>query len=239
MKRSTLCLAATLAVFGAAGCSWFQKAGAPAAKRAGPAGGKLRESTLDDIEAEASRPRAGLRFVVSLDKPTYTPDQPIVLDLRLENITGGSPKDEGRDISVYFEPFAKMPDGEMGEWLFKFAVRSEKDEEIRYRSPEFDVKEADRAQYYHYVTLPPQSFVGRRFVFPPARSRNWLEPGRYTILVSYNVSEDYPYVIINRYLTSAHAEALGLKLAYVRVWTGQVFSNRVAFAIRKRGGWLW
>jgi len=242
MKNRLSSLLTVLAIFALAGCSWMQRGGTRPTNVAPGTRGQLHESTIEEIEAEASRPRSGLRLAASLNKAVYRTDEPFVLDVRLVNVTGGSPKEEPHDIPVYFEPFAKMSDGERGEWLFKFIIRSEKDEEVCYHSPEFDVKEADRANYYHYVILPKDSFIGRLFAFPPAKSPIWrgrLTPGRYNMLVSYTVSEDYPYVIINRNLTPEHAQALGDKLAYIHVWTGQIFSTRIAFTIQKRRGWLW
>jgi hypothetical protein len=203
-----------------------------------PVESRLREETLEDIEADLSRARGGLRLVVDMEKTEYRLDEPIVLDVRLENHTAEGQEKKPRDLAVYFEPFAKTPRGGRAEWQFKFYVRSEKDERLHYESPRFTVPEAARADYYHFVTLPPLSFVGRKFVFPPARVRNWLGPGRYSFLVSYQVSDDYPYVILNRHFTAEQVELLGTKLAYKRVWTGKLYSNRISFRVRRKRRWL-
>ena len=232
MRKTLPCvLAAAFAAL--AGCTPFWNRTEPASKRVlGVTDPRIREMTIETAEAEMARPQGGLRLVIDTDRKVYRMDEPIVLDVRLENITGSEPKEEGRDIAIYYEPFAKTPEGEQAEWLFRFVLRSESDGEIVYQSREFEVKEKDRGGYYHYVTLPPQSFVGRKFVSRPARVGNWLKPGRYSFIVDYAVSEDYPYVIVNRQLSQSQVTELGLKLAYVRVWTGRLYSNRVEFRIR-------
>lgn len=202
---------------------------------------RFEKTTLDDVRSEISRARGGLRLVIKADRADYKLDEPIVLDLRLENVTGRRPDQKAHDIPVYFEPFAKTPRGNAAEWLFKFYIRSDADERVVYESPRFKVSEQARAEYYHFVTLPQNAFVGRRFLFPPARVRDWLKPGRYTFLASYEVSDDYPYVIRNRHFTGAQVELLGTKLAYARVWTGRLYSNRVPFRIKATKRWwlLW
>jgi hypothetical protein len=200
---------------------------------------RLKEMKLEDMDAEAAQPRAGLRLVLRTDKTEYRMDDPILVEVRVQNATGATRDDKAIDIPVYLEPFAKTPGGGEAEWLFKFEVRSGKDDKPVYRSPEFGVPEADRAGYYHFATLPPQSFVGREFGFPPARRRDWLKPGRYTFRAAYIVSDDYPYVILNRHFTSTQVELLGSKLAYTRVWTGKLFSNPITIRIKgDRRWWL-
>ena len=167
-------------------------------------------------------------------------DEPVVLDVRVENRSGlsGDEKDKPRDVAVYFEPFAKTRKGRTAEWLFKFHVRSEADDRLVYRSPDFTVEEDARADYYHFVNLPQHAYVGRRFAFPPANVRRWLKPGQYTFVAAYQVSKDFPYVIINRHLTAKQVQLLGSKLAYARLWTGKLYSNPVTIRIRrKRRSW--
>jgi hypothetical protein len=193
----------------------------------------VSEKKLVDLSARLSRPRGGLQLLIRSDKETYAMDEPIALDVELVNRTGlsRSRRDRPRDLSVYFEPLAKTPEGRSAEWLFKFYVFDMFSERARYRSPQFDVPAEKRGDYYHHVTLPPGAFVGRRFVFPPGQAGDWLQPGRYILLVTYEVSHDYPYVIINPELTSRQAEQLGTELAYTRVWTGALYSNVVAFRV--------
>jgi hypothetical protein len=195
---------------------------------------RIREVKLEELEADMARPRDGLRLVASLDQTDYREDEPIVLDLRLENVTGVR-GEAARDVSVYYEPFFTTKEGGRVEWLFKFLVETEKDGKVAYRSPEFEVSGDERGDYYHFVTLPAQSYLGRSFVL----RRGSLKPGRYSLVAAYRVSEDYPYVIINPRLTRSQVDLLSRKLAYVRVWTGRIFSNRVRFRIRKKGGFLW
>jgi hypothetical protein len=230
---------AFLLLIGPSGCLglWGKKRPSEAKRILGVEDPRFKEAKLDDLDAEAAQPRAGLRLVIRTDKTEYRTDEPIVVELRLENVTGATRDDKGRDIPVYLEPFAKTPEGGEAEWLFKFDVRSEKDEKPAYRSPEFGVPEAERGNYYHFVTLPPQSFVGREFSFPPALRRNWLKPGRYRLRAAYLVSDDYPYVILNRHFTSAQVELLGSKLAYARVWTGRIDSNRITIRIKGSKRW--
>jgi len=202
---------------------------------------RFEKTTLADVQSELSRSRGGLRLVIRTDKDEYKLDEPIVLDLRLENVTGRRPEDKARDIPVYFEPFAKTPRGGMAEWLFKFYIRSEADQRVVYESPRFKVSEAARAKYYHFATLPSNAFVGRTFAFPAPRVREWLKPGKYSFVVSYEVSDTYPYVIRNRKFSGPQVELLGTKLAYVRVWTGKLYSNRLVFRVKAKKHWwlLW
>ena len=202
---------------------------------------RFKQETLEDVAAETSRTRKGLRLVIATDKATYTMDEPIVLDLRVENRSGlsGEAGDTPRDIPVYFEPLAKSAQGRIGEWHFKFHIRSEETGRAIYESRRFEVPEADRADYYHFMVLPQHAYVGRQFPLPRARARGWLRPGRYTIAVTYEVDDDFPYVILNRHFTAKQVELLGTKLAYTRVWTGRLYSNRVSFRIRRKRRWWW
>jgi hypothetical protein len=188
-----------------------------------------------------ARARNGLRLVLRTNKTVYTVNEPIIIDVGVENVSGASrePNDKSRDIAVYFEPFAKTPRGRTAEWLFKFQIRAEGTERMIYRSPDFEVKEEDRADYYHFVTLPPRTYIGRRFILPPPRSRNWLPRGAYSILVSYEVGEEFPYVIINRHLSAQQVQLIGRKLAYARVWTGKLYSNSVSLRVRRARRWWW
>ena len=206
--------------------------------------GRLREETAEDVAALTARARNGLQLLIRTNRDVYTMDEPIVLDVRLTNVSGKNRrenlKDQPRDIPIYFEPFAKSKGGKSGEWLFKFAVRDAKTERPVYRSPQFEVPEADRADYYHYMVLPPDAFVGRQFVFPPpSKMRGWLTPGTYAVQAIYEVSDDFPYVIRNRKFTPKQVELLGIKLAYARVWTGDLVSNRATFRVREKGRWWW
>jgi len=203
---------------------------------------RFKTETIDDLADEISRPRNGLQLTIRTNKTRYTTEEPIILDVRVENRSGmtNDERDKERDIPVYFEPFAKVKGGRSHEWLFKFHVRSEEDQRAVYRSQEFTVPESERGDYYHFVTLPPRAYVGRRFVFPPAKVRNWLKQGRYSIIASYEVSKDFPYVIINRQFSAEQVKILGSKLAYARVWTGRLYSNRAVIEIRpKRRRWWW
>jgi len=195
---------------------------------------RFKELDEESLEAEVAKPRQGLRLSVRTDKPSYQIGEPIMVDVRLENVSTAQSPQGARDIPVYFEPVARAKEGAAVEWLFKFQIRSDHDQRLIYRSPEVKVAEADRANYYHYVVLPPQAFVGRRFVFWPMRVRALTRPGTYSLVARYAVDEDSAFVILNRNFTSAQVELIGPKLAYVRVWTGEVFSNRATFRIERK-----
>lgn len=226
----------------AGGCAWLPRIPwlggkqEPAAKKAlGLDDERITELDERGLDAELARPKHGLRLTIRTDKAVYQVGEPIVVDLRIENIT--TSQETARDIPLYFEPVARTRDGGAIEWLFRFQIHAEPDQRLVYRSPDVKVPDADRADYYHYVVLPPQSYVGRRFIFWPARARGLLNPGPYTIRAAYQVGEDSAYVIINRNLTAQQVELLGTKLAYVRVWTGQVFSNPVTFQVQRKKLW--
>ena len=51
-------------------------------------------------------------------------------------------------------------------------------------------------------------------------------------MVTYQVDDDYPYVIRSPELTADHVERLGTQAAYARVWTGKLCSNIVTFQVR-------
>jgi len=201
-----------------------------------PGDERFREVTPEALDADLARPRNGLRLVIRTDKQAYNIGEPIIVDIRLENVSGAQSPTQARDIPVYFEPLARTRQGVV-EWLFKFQIRRDADQRIIYQSPNVKVPLTDRAQYYHHVTLPPHSFVGRRFVLWPSRARGLMQPGSYALVATYVVDDDSAYVIINRHLTAEQVQIIGQKLAYVRVWTGQLFSNRVVFRV-KRKRWL-
>ena len=199
-----------------------------------------RGSKLDDLSSRLGRPRDGLQLLIRSEKQVYGPDHPIVVDVRLANRTGTTRdrRDKPRDLSVYYEPLADAPDGEPAEWLFKFYLFDARDERPRYTSPRFDVSLEDRARYYHYATLPPAAFVGRRFAFPAPSTLKWLPPGDYFFVVSYEVGDDCSQVILNPEFTPQHVEALGTAAAYARVWTGRLFSNVVVFRVESKRSFL-
>lgn len=192
---------------------------------------------LADMSARLSYPRAGLQLFIRMEKDTFAPDEPIAIDVRLYNRTGMGfgMRDRPRDVAVYYEPFAKTPKGELAEWLFKFHVFQHPDGRVRYRSPQFDIPAEQRGDYYHYITLPPGSFVGQRFELPRARTGNWLRSGTtYVALATYEVSPDFSYVILNRELTTSLVEKLGTDAAYARLWNGRLYSNLLAFTIAEK-----
>ncbi len=234
-RRAAIGLVAALCM-AAAGCGfWGKGRGEPDAAREvlgiEDREGRFRETTLEDVEQQLSRPKNGLRLTIRTSKEVYDRDEPIVLDVRLRNVSGVRPGDKGRDIPVYFEVFAQMPNGRRAPWLLKPTLRSEATGNILYRVPDYEVPEEQRKKLYHYVVLPPEAYVGYTFTFPP----NWLRPGRtFSFICSYEVSDDYPYVIRNRNLSPEQVELLGLKLAYARVWTGRLHSNRAQFRIRRK-----
>jgi len=183
---------------------------------------------LRQLERRIARPIGGLQLLISTDKTTYTPDEPIAVEVRLIN------RLRGRDITVYYEPFAETPEGREAEWVFKFYVLDQESLRPRYISPNFKVPLEARGRYYHHVVLPPGGFVGRRFVFPPPSQRNWLAPGKYVFLGTYQVDSDCRYVVLSPELTAAKVRLLGEEAAYRPVWTGRVSSNVWAFEVVRR-----
>ena len=176
----------------------------------------------------------GLLLHARTDKASYTMDEPISLDIELANCSGQSRTrgDKPRDVSVYFEPVATTAGGERAEWLLKFFAYEVVSGRLCYASPRFEVPAAQRGDLYHHVTLPPNAFVGRRFTFAPARQ--WLAPGDYFFLASYEVGDESGLVILHPELTVAQAKALGNDLAYTRVWTGHIFSDAVLFHVERK-----
>ncbi|MBM4038793.1 MAG: hypothetical protein FJ290_09785 [Planctomycetes bacterium] len=233
-------LTATLALVGA-GCGLVRwplpwprrREPAPAKKALGLDHEDVKELSPEALDAEIARAKNGLRLTLRTDKTAYQINEPILVDVRLENVT--SPQTlNARDIPVYFEPIARVREGRAMEWLFKFQIRTDDGQRLIYQSPDIKVPEADRAEYYHYVTLPPESFVGRRFIFLPSLARGLTNPGTYSLVAAYVVDDDFAEVIINRHLTAQQVQLLGTKLAYVKVWTGHVYSNRVTFHVKRK-----
>jgi len=175
----------------------------------------------------------GLGIIARTSKASYTPDEPIELRVELVNCSGATGRrgDRPRDVAVYFEPVAETPDGELAEWLFKFYVFDVYTGRQCYVSPEFKAPPANRDDLYHHATLAPGAFIGRRFVFAPARQ--WLKPGDYFILATYEVSNDYGAVILHPALTQSQAKVLGDQAAYTRVWTGRIYSNVAMFHVQR------
>lgn len=194
-----------------------------------------REERLRNLSVRMSQPRNGLRLAVRTNKETYRPDEAIAVDVELQNVTGGRRGwgAKPHDVAVYFEPVVKNAKGETTEWLFNFHAYELYTGRSRYTSPRFKVPPAKREGLYHHVTLPPGGFVGRRFVFAPAKQ--WLEPGDHFLLVSYEVTDDSARVILTPDLTADQIKALGTDLAYTSVWTGRLYSNIAFFRVRSRG----
>ena len=223
-------------VLGATGClPLWRKSEEPDAKRAlgiDDPSGRLRTTTPKDLEADMARSRAGLSLRISTNKTEYKFGDSIILDVRLINVSGRGGA-APRDVFVYFELFATTPERTRAPWLIKFYLRQEDTERLVYASRDFEVPAKEREKYYHYVTLPAGAFVGRKFIFSTRLMR--LERGKdYSLVVSYIVDDRFPYVIINRKLNSEQVDALGTKLAYVRVWTGQLISNRARFRVKRK-----
>ncbi|HUT34076.1 MAG TPA: hypothetical protein VNE39_11380 [Planctomycetota bacterium] len=237
-RRISLLAVSAALLLTTSGCGWLpwprRRAEPPARNVLGINDDRFRELDEDALDAEVARPKNGLRLTIRTDKTAYQIGEPILVDVRLENVTSPAGGQTARDIPVYFEPLARAREGGAMEWLFKFQIRTEPAERLIYHSPEVKVPDTERGDYYHYVILPPQSFVGRRFVLWPSRARGLTNPGRYNIIAAYMVEEDSAYVIISRHLTAQQVELLGTKLAYVRVWTGQVFSNRVTIHVKRK-----
>ena len=234
-RRVTTLLVGALAI-GVAGCGLFRgREDEGRVKRVlGVDDERFREVDLENLDDTLAKPQNGIKLTIQLDKAEYKVGEPIVADVRIENVGTGTGAERPRDIPVYFEPLAQTPGGAMVEWQLKFRIRSESTQKLVYRSPEVKVAEADRVNYYHFVTLPPHSFIGRRFVFWPTRARALMTSGRYSLVASYEVGNEYPYVILNRNFTASQVKLLGTKLAYTRVWTGRVHSNRVDFRIKRK-----
>jgi len=207
-------------------------------RRFGVTDDRIKVMDIKDLDAEMAQPRSGLRLIIRADKERYYIGDPIIVDVRLENVAPSRGEQGVPDLSVYFEPVAQERGSPPMEWLFNFLIRCEDDEKLIYRSPKVTVPDKDLANYYHYVTLPPQSYVGRTFVFLPSRAPGLMKSGRYSLLASYTVGDDFGLVILNRNLTNSQIELLGTGLAYVRVWTGQVHSNRAEFRIARKKRFL-
>jgi len=237
MRRLVVLMAiSSLAVL--AGCAWPRRSTGELQRMERISRGRLRELDIEGIEADLARPRGGLKLSLTTNRTEYYVGEPIIVELRLENIGSSDPAKPPRDIPVYFEPVAYGRGGRQVEWLVNFFIRSESEDRLVYRSPQVTIPERDRASYYHYVILPPRSYVGRRFVFWPRRAPGLMKPGRYSLRAVYSVSDDFAYVIINRHLTAEQVDVLGEKLAYVRVWTGKLYSNKVEFRIKRKRRWL-
>jgi len=231
-------LAAAFLALAAAGCGWLPwlgRAKEPTAKEVlGVDDDRFKELDEEAIDIELARAKNGLRVTIRTDKPAYQLGEPIIVDIRLENVSAAGGGQNARDIPVYFEPVVHTRDGRAVEWLFKFQIRTDRDMRLVYRSPDVKVPLDARDDYYHYVVLPPQSFVGRRFIFSPRQARGLTNPGRYSLMASYAVGDDSAQVIISNRLTDEQAKLLTDKIAYVRVWTGQIFSNRVTFDVKRK-----
>ena len=242
MRTSVRWLLAAALLAAAPGCLWpFRKrdpndpAGSP---RIQDPDKRFAKPSINELEAEQAKPNNGLALRIRANKTDFEPGERIVVDLMLVNVTGGRSTEKARDIPVYFEVFAKDPKGNPAFWLVKFEIRCETTGRLHFVSGgDVQVPEDKRADYYHFLTLPPKAYVGRSFPFPGHLLA--LEPGhQYSIAAAYIVSEDYPFVIRNRDFTPEQVEMLGIDLAYARIWTGRLHSNRVRFRIKKRRRFL-
>ncbi len=237
MRSIILVLVAALIAAGMPGCGLLRrKQGKSASEKLlgfEDGRGRIRETSLDDMEKQQARARGGLQLIVRASKEEYKPDEAIVLDCMIRNVTGGRSGKKERDIPVYFEVFAKMANGQRAPWLLKPVLVSEKTGSVVYRVPDFKVSRGERG--HRFVTLPPQAYVGYTFTFPG----NWLRPGRrFSFTCSYEVPEDFPYVIRDPRFSDEQIDILGTDRAYVRVWTGRLHSGRATFRIRRKRRFL-
>lgn len=97
-----------------------------------------------------------------------------------------------------------------------------------FRSPAPDKSDRPRRGKYHYVSLPPGGFVGRRYIIRPADPRWELSPGRYRVRVIYR--NGFKVCPVRPGLTEEDIGSLRDK-ALVRLLTGLVVSNVETFRV--------
>ena len=97
-----------------------------------------------------------------------------------------------------------------------------------FRSPPPDKSDRPRRDKYHYVSLPPGGFVGRRYMIRPADPRWELAPGRYRVRMIYR--NRFKVCPVRPGLTEEDIGSLRDK-AVVRLLTGLVVSNVETFRV--------
>ena len=237
MRCGLVSLAVALVAGGPEGCGWGRKKKEESASKKllgfEDTGDRLRDTSLEDMEKQQARPRNGLQLTINTSKEVYKHDEPLVLDVKIRNVSGARPGEKARDIPVYFEVFAQAPDGRKAPWLLRPTLYSESNSRVVYRVQPFGVAPEKRG--HRFVLLPPGAFVGHTFRFPGS----WLRPGRsFSFTCVYEAPEDFPYVIRNPAFSTEQIEILGRDRAYVRVWTGRIYSGRATFRIQRKSRFL-
>lgn len=174
-----------------------------------------------------TRPSKGLALSIfpRQGKHTFRRSQPILIDVRLTNITNES--DRPWAINVYSEI---RTDG----LLLYFELWRVKEDGRRisvYQTVRQDATLEQRMKNYpNHVRLQPGFFVGRPIQFAPGT----LIPGIYEITVSY--ANDYDICPLSPALTPGQVRLLQSESGnpgFVKLWKGILRSNTVIFEVLK------
>ena len=171
-----------------------------------------RTKLVEDLH----RPKE-LSLIVVTNKTKYKSGEPMTIQVMLQN-TGQE------DITVYNELW---PPG----WLIDLEIRDREKRTVYRSQPEVFERTLERS---HYVVLYPLCFVGIYYTIEP--NQELLKPGRYRLKAQYKNSHDCCFASME--LTQDDLDRMakaGLyEKAFVKPWTGDVWSNAVEFKVSGR-----
>jgi len=167
---------------------------------------------------EKPDPVKGLLLRVRPDREVYRSDEPIMMELTLENVSA-------KDIAVYIELETGV--------LVGLRVRGTgKGNRFNYVSPAIDLVRTPEnfAEVSHYVVLPPGYYVGRPIIL----SANLLRPGKYSLTAVYQ--NKFASCLAKPGFTPEEIQLLQEGALMDGLWRGRVVSNAVDFEVVKARG---
>lgn len=158
-----------------------------------------------------------LRLIVVTNKTKYKSGEPMTVQVMLQN-TGQE------EITVYNELW---PPG----WLIELEIQDGDGHRVYRSSPEVFERTLERS---HYAVLYPLCFVGIYYTVEP--NQELLEAGRYQLRAKYENRHDccFASMEFTQDDLDRMAKAGLYEKAFVKPWTGDVWSNAVEFRVSGR-----
>ncbi len=185
----------------------FVLAGCASSDGRGQAGPRFRR--VKPVAPLSGTLRAYLR-VLNVPREV-TEKQVLVLELELVNVS--------EDLAVVYNEL------EPG-WLVVIEILGENGKYVRSPAPEGPGR--GQGGRYHYASLPPGGFVGRRYLIRADHPMWDLPPGKYRVRMVYR--NKYRLCVASPYFTDEDLRRLG-KDAVIPLLTGMIVSNVERFEV--------
>ena len=171
----------------------------------------LREDILR-LREQSPEPVRGLMLRVRPQKSLYAADEPIIMQLTIENISK-------EDIPVYTE----METGIL------VGLQVHREDQLVHATPKRNLERNSENFHLvsHYVTLQPGYYVGRPIILPAGI----LAPGNYTLTAAYE--NPFPSCLAKPDFTPEEMRLLQDGALKQGLWTGRLASNFVRFEVSK------